>query len=296
MNNEEKKGTEVQEQQGLDVTATESNSQQEDIFADIFGQSQNETFVAKNETPEDTTISEPSSVQETPDSKNEADSYQYWQSQADKRGAEVEMLKSQMADVMSRVSVPAKEDRVEKETPSIERPVKPNKPANFSHSEALDDPESESAKYVDSRESYMDKMVDYTSAVEAERVGAMKAQEAEVQKMQRDQAVITDLQSKYNYTPQEANDFMSKMTSPDSLSLDNLVKLHQMDMNVGSQEIQQVSPQAQEKQALMQSRQEKLSIPKPIGVQPGASRQSSKTVEDQLMDSMVTTYKKKNPF
>ncbi len=114
--------------------------------------------------------------------------------------------------------------------------------------------------------------------------------------MQRDQAVITDLQSKYNYTPQEANDFMSKMTSPDSLSLDNLVKLHQMDMNVGSQEIQQVSPQAQEKQALMQSRQEKLSIPKPIGVQPGASRQSSKTVEDQLMDSMVTTYKKKNPF
>lgn len=296
MSNEEKIGTEVQEQQGLDMTATESNSKQEDIFADIFGQSQRETFVAKDETPQYVAINEPSVVQETSDSKNEADSYKYWQSQADKRGAEVEMLKSQMADVMSRVSVPAKEDRVEKETASIVRPVKPNKPANFSHSEALDDPESDSAKYVESREQYMDGMVDYTSSLEMERVNAIKAQEANMQKMQRDQQVITDLQSRYDYTPQQANDFMTKMTSPDSLSLDNLVRLHKMDMNVGSQEIQQVSPQAHEKQALMQSRQEKLSIPKPIGVQPGASTQSSKTVEDQLMDSMVTTYKKKNPF
>ena len=36
---------------------------------------------------------------------------------------------------------PAKE-----ETPLIERPVKPRKPADYDHSEALADPESKSAK------------------------------------------------------------------------------------------------------------------------------------------------------
>lgn len=296
MNNEEKKGTEVQEQQGLDTTAIESNASQKDIFADIFGQSEKETFVAKDVTPQNTSMNEPLAVQETPDSTDEnANTYQYWQSQADKKSTEVEVLKSQMSELISKVASPESQPAKE-ETVKIEKPVKPNKPANFSHSEALDDPESDSAKYVDSREQYMDGMVDYTSSVETERLQMMQAQQAEQQKTQRDQTVISDLQRDYNYTPKQANDFMTKMTSPDSLSLDNLVRLHQMDMNVGSQEIQQVSPQAREKQALMQSRQEKLSIPTPIGVQPGASTQSSKTVEDQLMDSMVTTYKKKNPF
>jgi hypothetical protein len=296
MNNEEKKGTEVQEQQGLDTTAIESNASQKDIFADIFGQSEKETFVAKDVTTQNPPINEPLAVQETPDSTNEnANTYQYWQSQADKKSTEVEVLKSQMSELISKVASPESEP-AKKETVEIVKPVKPNKPANFSHSEALDDPESDSAKYVDSREQYMDGMVDYTSSVETERLKTMQAREVQQQKAQRDQSVLSDLQRDYNYTPQQANDFMTKMSSPDSLSLDNLVRLHQMDMNVGSQEVQQVSPQAREKQALMQSRQEKLSIPTPIGVQPGASRQSSQTVEDQLMDSMVTTYKKKNPF
>ena len=86
------------------------------------------------------------------------------------------------------------------------------------------------------------------------------------------------------------------MSSPESLSLDNLVQLHKMRTGNAPQEFTQVTPQAQEKAALMSNRQEKLSIPKPIGVQPGASRQSSKTVENQMMDSMVADFKKKNPF
>ena len=276
MNNEEKKGTEVQEQQGLDTTAIESNTSQKDIFADIFGQSEKETFVAKDVTPENTQINEPLAVQETPDSTDEnANTYQYWQSKADKKSTEVEVLKSQMSELISKVTSPESQP-AKKETVEIVKTVKPNKPANFSHSEALDDPESDSAIYVDSREQYMDGMVDYTSSVETERLKMVQDQQVEQQKAQRNQTVMSDLQRDYNYTPQQANDFMTKMTSPDSLSLDNLVRLHQMDMNVGSQEIKQVSPQAQEKQALMQSRQEKLSIPTPIGVQPGASTQSSK--------------------
>ena len=46
----------------------------------------------------------------------------------------------------------------------------------------------------------------------------------------------------------------------------------------------------------MQQRQQKLAIPTPIGVQTGANVQSSKSVEDQMMDPMIGNYKKKNPF
>jgi len=52
-----------------------------------------------------------------------------------------------------------------------------------------------------------------------------------------------------------------------------------------------------EKQAVMSNRSQKLSIPKPVAVQPSANMQSSKkTAENTMMDSMLTDYKKKNPF
>ena len=188
---------------------------------------------------------------------------------------------------------PAKE-----EIPSIEKPVKPRKPANYDHSEALADPDSDSGKYLSKQEQYIDSLANYMTEVDAKRSQEIQRQQAEQAHFQRNQKVISDLQSQYNYSPQEANDFIQRMSSPDSLSLDNLVRLHKMSLQP-SQEVpalQQVTPEAQQKQALMNQRQEKLSIPTPIGVQPGANVQSSKSVEDQMMDSMIGNYKKKNPF
>jgi hypothetical protein len=48
----------------------------------------------------------------------------------------------------------------------------------------------------------------------------------------------------------------------------------------------------------MNQRQEKLSIPKPIGVQPGASDQSlgNKNTEDKMMDAMIRNVSKRNIF
>ena len=109
--------------------------------------------------------------------------------------------------------------------------------------------------------------------------------------------MLTDLQSNYNYTPEQANDFVAQMSSPDSLSLDNLVQLHQLKMNNGSQQVTQITPEAQQKAAVMNQRNEKLSIPKPIGVQAGASDQSpTKNIEDKMMDSMIGNFNKRNPF
>jgi len=228
--------------------------------------------------------------------KNDPDQFQYWQSQADKRAAEVDMLKSQMAEVMTKVNQPTQAAPVEKET-VLEKPVKPRKPADFDRSEALTDPDSASAQYLAKQESYLEAMSDYVASSNDKIMQTMTKAQQEQQAIARDQKVMQDLQSKYNYTPQQASDFVAQMSSPDSLSLDNLVQLHQLRMNNGSQQVIQVTPEAQQKAAVMNQRNEKLSIPKPIGVQPGASDQSpTKNVEDKMMDAMINNFNKRNPF
>ena len=285
----------TQEQKVESQTATEPTTQ-EDIFAEVFGQPQSEEFVAKTDSePEIVVESQPSDVPSEENPTNDNDSYKYWQSQADKRAAEVDLLKSQVTELMkAQASTPAEQPK--EEIVKIERPVKPRKPADYDHSEALADPESASGKYLAKQEQYMDGLADYMDSIEANRSKVMEQQIQQQEVFARNQKVISDLQSQYNYTAEQANDFINKMSSPQSLSLDNLVKLHQMDSNAAPRQVAQVTPEALQKQQLMSNRQEKLSIPKPIGVQPGASTQSSKSVEDQMMDSMIGRYKKKNPF
>jgi hypothetical protein len=293
---EEKKMDNVEEQQVESQTATETTSQ-DDIFAQVFGEDNTDQFVAKAEPePMINEQGEQNEVLETSDPKNDTDSYQYWQSQADKRSAEVDLLKSQVTELMkSKQSIT--EEPVAKETVTIEKPVKPRKPAGYDHSEALADPDSDSGKFLGKQEQYIDNLANYMTDLDAKRSSQLEKQVAEQQQFQRNQKVISDLQSRYEYTPQQANDFIDKMSRPDSLSLENLVKLHKMSMqNNEVTQIKQVTPEARQKQALMTQRQQKLSIPTPIGVQPGANVQSSKNVEDQMMDSMITNHRKKNPF
>jgi len=292
---EEKNMDNTQEQQVESQTATEPTTQ-EDIFNDIFGQPNTDQFVAKAELEPETPVeSEPSDVQSVEDPKSDVDSYKYWQSQADKRAAEVDLLKSQVTELMkAQTSTPAEEPK--EETPSIERPVKPRKPADYDHSEALADPESASGKYLGKQEQYLDNLATYMETVEVQRSNAMQKQMEEQQVQLRNQKLVNDLQTHYGYDGQQAADFIDKMSKPDSLSLDNLVKLHKLGQGNTSTQLSQVTPEAKQKQLTMSQRQEKLSIPTPIGVQPGANVQSSKSVEDKMMDSMIGNYKKKNPF
>ncbi len=280
------------DEQLVEGITTEPTTDSGDIFNEIFGQAQEQVApvgqeVVQNEPADTQTIAEP---------KNDPDQFQYWQSQADKRAAEVDMLKSQMAEVMTKVSQPAEAAPVEKET-VLEKPVKPSKPADFDRSEALTDPDSASARYLAKQESYLESMSEYVANSNERVMQTMTQQQQQQEAVARDQKVLRDLQSNYNYTPEQANDFVAQMSSPDSLSLDNLVQLHQLKMNSASQQVTQITPEAQQKAAVMNQRNEKLSIPKPIGVQPGASDQSpTKNVEDKMMDAMIGNFNKRNPF
>lgn len=298
--------SEIKEQQqeqtqGVDDQVTEAQTaeapvKEEDIFANIFGDNSNE-FIAQQDTPQDNVINETSEHVQPSDPKEDNSQFQYWQSQADKRAAEVELLKSQVSDLMTKQSQPAQAAPVEKETASIEKPVKPKKPSDFDHSEAITDPDSVSARYIAARDGYVEEMSDYMLAMEDKRNIELEQAKAIQRKSAQEAELMTDLQSNYDYTPAQASDFLKKMTSPESLTLDNLVKLHRMDLNEGQQTVQQISNMSMEKQAVMSNRSQKLSIPKPVAVQPSANMQSSKkTAENTMMDSMLTDYKKKNPF
>jgi len=81
------------------------------------------------------------------------------------------------------------------------------------------------------------------------------------------------------------------MSSPESLSVENLWKLHQMNKGqVPEQPIAQPSPQFNQVQRAQ-------SVPQPMGVQTSANMaQTSKSAEDIIMDDLISDYKSQNPW
>lgn len=289
------------EEQGQEQIA-DSNPTQEDIFEEVFNLGNSDPLVQEDGQPgeeqimQDETLSTSSNVE----AKEDDSQFQYWQSQADKKQAEIDELKGQVSDLIQAVKSPnSAEANVQKETeePKLVKPTKPVKPAGYDYSEALADPDSSSAKYLAEKEGYMDDMSDYLLKQDELRQASLNQQAEKQMAQQQHQETLAELQTRHGYSLEQANDFVNKMSSPDSLSLDNLVKLHQLNMGNVPQQATQVAPEAQEKANQMKQRGEKLNIPKPIGVQQGSSVQSpNKSVEDAMMDSMIDDFNKTNIF
>jgi hypothetical protein len=284
------------EEQGQEQIA-DSTPTQEDIFEEVFNLGSNDPFVQEEDTPREDELvqNEPLSTSDNVAAKENDSQFQYWQSQADKQKVELDALRVEM-DTLKQQPAQVKE---EIEEPTSVKPSKPVKPSDYDYSEALADPDSSSAQYVVAKESYMDNMSDYLMTQDENRQKSLQVQAEKQMAQQQHQDTLAQLQGRHGYTPEQANDFITSMSSPDSLSLDNLVKLHQLNMGNIPQEAtgQQIAPQAQQKADQMKQRSEKLSIPKPIGVQQGASVQSpNKSTEDVMMDVMVDDFNKTNIF
>ncbi len=284
----------ILEENSQDQTV-ESSDMQADIFEEVFAPKGQDPFSTEGVIQEEQALvneSEPVNALDNVDAKEDDSQFQYWQSQADKTKAEMEALKAQVEVLTSKSAKPQQEIK----EPTLVKPTKPVKPADYDYSEALADPDSSSASYMQAKESYLEEMSDFIMKKDEVRDEQMTKAKEEQFARQQHQETLTELQTKYNYTPQQANDFVSQMSSPESLSLDNLVKLHQMNMG-NTPQAEQVSTKAQEKQQLMAQRNQKLSIPKPIGVQQGSSVQSpSKNVEEKMMDAMLGDFNKRNIF
>ena len=293
---ENQENSNILDEQGTNPIV-DSTPNQEDIFDQVFNMKSDDPFAANLETQvteEPVVESEPLSTQTMIEAKSDPNQFEYWQSQADKRSQEIGALKQELESIKTSMT---KEEPVKETKPEIVKPVKPVKPADYNHSEALADPDSPSAKYLEQNQAYLESMNDYILERDSQRDAEIAAAEAQRQALQQQQDTINTLQANFGYTPDMADNFIKTMSSPESLSLENLVKLHQLNIGANAPQANQVSPQAQQRQAQLQQRQDKLGIPKPIGVQPGVSVQSPKaSTEDELMNAMINEHKKVNPW
>ena len=248
-----------------------------------------------------------------PQPNNDETRYQYWQSQSDKYKNELESLKQQVQQTQVQPQQAQPQEQVSADTGGYDEfppaPDKPQRPRTYSREEAYSDPSSESARYLDELEGWRDDMNEYNSlksqyqtaviedkfnAMEQERINNIKRAEAQQKTAAQISEVKNHVMGHYGMNDNEANDFMQKMSNPNSITVDNLVQLYRM-QNGGAAPQQNPAP-AQPSEAFTQTKNAQQ-IPSPMGVMPsGNSNVDGRTMEDKIMDTMIGNFNSKNPW
>jgi len=307
-----------QENIQTDTPQESTNEQQYDSLEEaVFGNinegsdSVESAFTSGNEGSEEVAAPETGQpAQETSkpvvDNNNDETRYQYWQSQADKLKSENAKLKESMAQQTQapvQPQAPVQEQVEEFPAP----PEKPQRPRNFSREDAYADPNSESARYLDEHDQWRDNMTEYNALktqydnallqerfdkIEQDKVENAKRAEAYRVQQQQTNEVKDYVTGHYGFSQEQANDFVQKMSNPESLTVDNLVKLYQL---TESGSVNNQSP-AQPSDSFKQV-QNAQQVPSPMGVMPsGQANNDGRSLEDKIMDTMVGNFNNKNPW
>ena len=287
------------------------NSLEEAVFGTPEGSNDvSSAFTSGNkgntETAPETGQPEVSNVAEDnqPEQNNDTTRYQYWQSQADKYKNELESLKNES-------KAPVETEAEAPKTPVEEfpaAPVEPQRPRTYSREEAYADANSESARYDDEYRQWQSDMVNYSNLksqyqtamleekfnkLEADRVAEAKKQEAYQAQMKQEAEIKSHVMGHHGMSESEAKDFMTKMSDPNSITVDNLVQLYRMQQ--GGAAPQNNAP-AQPSASFQQTKNAQQ-VPSPMGVMPsGQSNADSRTMEDKIMDTMIGSFNSKNPW
>ena len=246
---------------------------------------------------------------ETPQSEavdNDTKRYQYWQSQADKYKNELAQANNVAPN--SAQSVPQPQEAVSQ--PANEFPLppeRPERPRTFSREEAYTDPSSESAKYLDVKEDWDEQMVEYNSLhtqyqnavlqekfdhMEKQRVNEAKRQQASQAAVKQKADIVNYVTGHHGMSGNEANDFLTKMSDPASVSIDNLVQLYRMQGSGTTNQVNAPTPS----DAFTQTKNAQQ-VPSSMGVMPsGQSSQDGRNIEDKMIDTMIGNFNSKNPW
>lgn len=303
--------------QPLDGT-NEANTEltPDDIFSsenqvgDFFRAQLDDQPESKESVPQGQTTGE---AQEEP---NDTVRYQYWQSEADKARNENEQLKHQLARTQQapqpQVAEPQSQQEMEGFPPP---PEKPRRPSGYNREEAWTDPQSGSAQYLETVDQWRDSMDeynrlhnDYNAAVVQEERAKMNEERNEILRKQADKeqyeksisSLKSTLTEKYDASGEEIDDFVRVMESPDSVNLDNLFQLYRLKNGAevppqGQTPIERADSQTPATDNFDQMKRAQQ-VPSPMGVLPSANKNLAGSPEDNIMDSMVTEYDKRNPW
>tara|TARA_Y100000592_G_scaffold79668_1_gene125685 strand:- start:811 stop:1764 length:954 start_codon:yes stop_codon:yes gene_type:complete len=254
----------------------------------------------------------PEAPQETQD--NDEKRYQYWQSEADKARNENAQMAQRLQALEQQVNSqpqPTVDDR-EDDRSFPPPPPKPDRPRNFSRSEALEDPTSDSAKYMDEIDDWRDEMDDYNrlqseynlaiveeekQKIQDERNNIMRQQAEQQQRQQQMANIHTHLKNTYQASDEEISQFVEIMDKPESVTLDNLFKLYRLQTGNQTAPVQNVQAPLTEtsKNDSFEQMKRAQQVPTSMGVIPSQGNQTG-TSEDSMMDSMISEYNKTNPW
>lgn len=239
---------------------------------------------------------------------NDVKRYQYWQSEADKARNEKEALESRL-NALEQQAQPLQPEEIEPEPEEQfpEPPMKPGKPRGFSRQDAMDDPQSESAAYLDQVDNWRDNMdeynrlhTQYTQAVVQEERQRLVQEREDILRQQSEKEHQANnmaqmgqhLTKAYGASQDEISQFVKVMDDPKNITVDNLFQLYRM-QNGGQQTSTSVTQTAPNES--FEQRKRAQQVPTPMGVVPSQTN-SSGSGSDSVMDSMVTDYKNRNPF
>ena len=240
-------------------------------------------------------VAEEPQVAEQPQETPQEERYEYWQSKYDQQASEYNRMQEKMKE-LENVAPIAKHieenpwilDNVASSlsgnTPKVagntesrglpKKPERPSKPNNYDPSEAYMDPESSSFKYRDSLDNYREDLVSYQENMESYReeqqnkqYEAQQRQQQEAMAVQQQEAMARNLQESYGYTPDRATEFSKYYSSPDSISLENLVALDRLRNAPSSAEVE-----TRQKAEMMKNRQNRVNIPPPASVGGGENQ------------------------
>ena len=123
-------------------------------------------------------------------------------------------------------------------------PEKPQKPYNFNMDEALSDPQSESARFVQEENAWRDQMDEYKNLqfeyqmammqderekLRTERQNDIQRREAEQQQISHMNNVKETVMNQFKVDATIADDFIRVMSEPESINLENLWRLNAAD-------------------------------------------------------------------
>jgi hypothetical protein len=184
-------------------------------------------------------------------------------------------------------------------------PDKPEKPRGLNRQEAWEDPNSDSARYLDdvdtwneSINQYRDLRSQYDVALVREQIESQenvkRAENAKrqqyYQNQKQRQEIYEHVQGHYGLNGEEATEFINTMSDPGSISMDNLVSLYRMNKGQG-----EVIPNSQGPSETFQQSRNAQQVPSPMGVMP-AQTPNTRSEPDQVMDDLIADYKKGNPW
>ena len=282
-----------------------------DTISDIFNNTGNEGNVEQAPEQGQPVVNESVNTEQAQPATDDNDTkrYTYWQSQADKYKNELDQMKSAQSQVAQPpVGQPQQvpQEQVDEFPPAPERPTRPR---NFSREEAYTDSSSDSARYLDAKEDWDEQMVEYNSMhtqyqnavlqekfdkMEGKRVEEAKRQQASQVAAKQQAGIVNYVTGHHGMSQEQAGDFMTKMSDPSSINIDNLVQLYRMQQ--GGAAPQQNAAPAQPSQTFQQTKNAQQ-VPSSMGVMPsGQSNVDGRSMEDKIMDTMVGNFNSKNPW